>query len=340
MSEINSQTYLGFSGSFIPERDINGNLLSITSSQQILNDETQFFEVGTVLGYYTSSYLDDTVDKTFSELLFTDDNLNIRIPPGAVLISESQLLELEETIILLESQVIELYGEIEYLHNLTGSLYHEIEQLYEYINLLLGGGTGSDLHIITDQLPHGKINTFYGAQLTAVGGITPYTWSILSGSLPPNITLNGETGEITGTPVLEYDRNMLVQVADSSDIQKYDTKTIGLKINPEDPLGGYLTIITNQQDIPDAISGQNYTFQFLATGGTGNYIWSIPPGGNQLPIDSSGGVPSGLILTSDGLLTGNYTGTFNKIIEFVVKDDNIPQQVASKDFRIKVILGP
>jgi len=324
MSEINSQTYLGFSGSFIPERDVNGNLLSITSSQQILSDETQFFEVASALGYYTSSYLDDTIDKTFSELIFTDDNLNIRIPPGAVLISESQLLEMEENIILLESQIIELYGEIEYLHNLTGSLYTEIEQLYEYINLLLGGGTGSDPQITTTQLPYGKINIFYDAQLKAVGGITPYTWSILSGSLPPNITLNGETGQITGTPVVEYDGNMLVQVTDF--LQKYDTKTIGLKINPEDPPGGYLTITTRQQNIPDIEVGMPISFQFSAAGGTENYTWSIPPGGNQLP--------AGITLLTSGLMTGTAIGVSNKIIEFVVKDDDVPAQVAAKDFRI------
>ena len=42
--------------------------------------------------------------------------------------------------------------------------------------------------------------TPYSASLSATGGTAPYTFSIISGSLPPGLTLNASTGAITGTP--------------------------------------------------------------------------------------------------------------------------------------------
>ena len=41
----------------------------------------------------------------------------------------------------------------------------------------------------------------YTATLTASGGTLPYTWSIISGSLPPGLTLNSTNGVISGTPI-------------------------------------------------------------------------------------------------------------------------------------------
>ncbi|MDE2097880.1 MAG: putative Ig domain-containing protein [Patescibacteria group bacterium] len=46
----------------------------------------------------------------------------------------------------------------------------------------------------------GIYNTSYNGQLSADGGVRPYTYAIASGALPPGLSLNSTTGWITGVP--------------------------------------------------------------------------------------------------------------------------------------------
>ena len=55
------------------------------------------------------------------------------------------------------------------------------------------------LTITTNSLPAGSVNAPYSQTLQASGGAPPYTWSVISGGLPIGLTLNGSTGEISGT---------------------------------------------------------------------------------------------------------------------------------------------
>jgi hypothetical protein len=58
----------------------------------------------------------------------------------------------------------------------------------------------------------------YNASLEAMGGVTPYTWSVIQGQLPSGLTLatlNDGTGSISGTPVLAGASTFTVQLSDS-----------------------------------------------------------------------------------------------------------------------------
>ena len=53
--------------------------------------------------------------------------------------------------------------------------------------------------ITTDELPPGTVGVTYDETLTADGD-TPITWTIVDGTLPPGLTLDPDTGVISGTP--------------------------------------------------------------------------------------------------------------------------------------------
>src|SRR5690348_12366044 len=55
------------------------------------------------------------------------------------------------------------------------------------------------LSITTMSLPAAATSTDYTSSLGATGGLTPYTWSIVSGSLPQGLSLS-DSGVISGTP--------------------------------------------------------------------------------------------------------------------------------------------
>jgi hypothetical protein len=71
------------------------------------------------------------------------------------------------------------------------------------------------LQITTSQLPGGFVAGSYSATLAATGGSTPYSWSLLSGTLPSGLTLNAG-GSISGTPSLAGSFPFTVQVKDAA----------------------------------------------------------------------------------------------------------------------------
>jgi protocatechuate 3,4-dioxygenase beta subunit len=82
-------------------------------------------------------------------------------------------------------------------------------------------------------LPDGKLGETYTTTLTAAGGVSPYAWSLVSGSLPPGFQLDQATGEITGTPASEGVFNFTVQATDSSSVVQTAQKALLFRILPD-----------------------------------------------------------------------------------------------------------
>lgn len=73
------------------------------------------------------------------------------------------------------------------------------------------------LAIATRGAADGRVGTAYTQPLKAFGGTQPYSWSVLSGALPPGVALvdTGTLGRIAGTPTLSGSFTFTVHCADT-----------------------------------------------------------------------------------------------------------------------------
>jgi hypothetical protein len=59
------------------------------------------------------------------------------------------------------------------------------------------------------------LSTAYTATVTASGGLQPYAWSVIAGSLPPGLNIDAASGTISGTPTATGTFVFTVQVSDA-----------------------------------------------------------------------------------------------------------------------------
>ena len=85
------------------------------------------------------------------------------------------------------------------------------------IRRVISSATGGPLTIITAfSLPGGTAGVAYSATLAAAGGATPYRWSLVSGELPPGLSLDASAGTLRGTPARAGNFALTLRVTDSA----------------------------------------------------------------------------------------------------------------------------
>lgn len=150
--------------------------------------------------------------------------------------------------------------------------------------------TPGPLRILTQSLPSGVLNQSYvGAALSATGGRSPYTWDIVSGALPTGLSLDEESGVISGTPTGGTSQATF-RVRDSSNPQGTATRPLSISITQPTP-----PEITTTS-LPDGTVNVAYNQTVQAAGGTGARRWAVV----------GGGLPPGLTLNP---ANGNISGT-------------------------------
>jgi hypothetical protein len=98
-------------------------------------------------------------------------------------------------------------------------------------SLLIGPSSGPPpLMITTTSLPNAYWVVPYTATLSAMGGMPPYTWSVVPGQglLPPGYQLNPSTGVISGHTPLAGTFSFTIQVTDSA--QNTATQPLSIQV--------------------------------------------------------------------------------------------------------------
>ena len=170
-------------------------------------------------------------------------------------------------------------------------------------------------------LPIGTVNVNYAQALAATGGSGQYTWSLVTGSsLPGGLSLNATMGTISGSPTAPGQASFTMQVTDSN--QATASKQFTMTIDPA-------LVITSTSPLPTGTVNVSYSQTLKATGGSGQYTWSV----------SVGGLPAGLTLNSaNGLISGQPGTAATSTFTIQVTDSD--QFTASNTFALTINAPP
>jgi hypothetical protein len=177
---------------------------------------------------------------------------------------------------------------------------------------IVGGFT-----ISTCPAPTGMVNTPYSSSISFVGAQAPVTWEIASGQLPGGVTLQANTGTISGTPASEGAFEFVIRGTDAQ--QSMGTRSCAITVAAEGvSIGG-------SELLPDAVLGQEYSTELTARGGRPPYQWSVV----------EGTLPDGISLVESGSLRGTPTaaGDFRLTLQVVDQD----RMVTARAVRLRVL---
>src|SRR5207302_1344801 len=149
------------------------------------------------------------------------------------------------------------------------------------------------------------------ATMAATGGTAPYSWSVVSGSLPAGLSLVAASGAISGTPSGSGTSTFTVQAADSN--AQNTTATFSLTINRP-------ALVITTTSLPSGTQNAAYSASMSAAGGTTPYSWSVV----------SGSLPAGLSLASaSGAISGTPSGSGSSTFTIQAADSNAQKTTAT-----------
>ncbi|HEY7162126.1 MAG TPA: putative Ig domain-containing protein, partial [Acidobacteriota bacterium] len=141
------------------------------------------------------------------------------------------------------------------------------------------GCTGSTAYTVTMQcpvitltpatLPNGTVGTAYDQTVSGNDGTAPYTFAVTNGSLPSGLTLDTNTGQISGTPTAAGTFNFDVTATDTygcSGVQSYS-------ITMDCP-----AITVDPATLPDGTIDVLYDQTVSGSGGTAPYTFAVTNG--------------------------------------------------------------
>jgi uncharacterized repeat protein (TIGR03803 family) len=183
------------------------------------------------------------------------------------------------------------------------------------------------LQIVTPSLNPATVSEPYNADITAIGGFEPYTWTV-DGDLPPGLFFDGDSCTssctLSGTPEQFGKYSVVFEVKDNSKPAEDTTWATTLTVKSG---------LTMVQNLSNPILGAAYS-QSLAppdtSGGLKPYTWQL----------TAGLLPAGLQLNSStGLISGTPTALGSFSFTITVSDSESTPDKVPVTFNLKVA-GP
>jgi hypothetical protein len=158
-------------------------------------------------------------------------------------------------------------------------------------------------------LPTAITGTAYSQQLSATGGLSPYTWSAPPGVLPAGLNLDPAAGTISGTPAAEGSFNFTVTVADSQSTKA----TVALNLH---------ILVVGPEAVPhiDVVKYKSGPQKLIITGQ--NFDPAAVLMVDQAPVAIKSNNPTELLIKPIGLASGSHTVT-------IVNPNGVPPSTAT-----------
>jgi hypothetical protein len=144
----------------------------------------------------------------------------------------------------------------------------------------------------------------YSQTITASGGVSPYVFTLASGTLPAGLTFNAATGVISGTPTHTTNATFTLRATDASGC----VGTRNYSVTPACP-----TITLSPTTLPNGTVMSAYNQTITSSGGLGTLTYAV----------TSGALPAGLSLDpASGVISGTPTSSAAATFTVRVTDSN------------------